>query len=268
MRIDSHVHVVDLARFPPPHGPGYRPRPDEVANADDLLATLDRHGTTHAVVVQLSGYGTDNRSILDAVRLAPHRLRAIASLDPKIPDRELDRLVAGGVVGARLNVVNLGAGVLAGAETLLQRLGDRGLVAQIQCSASLLPEFAPLLLGASGPILFDHCGLPDPARGLDDPGLRCLLRFGETGAFLKLSGAFRFSREPFPHDDLGSVLDALLASFAPDRRVWGSDWPFVAMDSAPSYSETMAVLQRWLPDPSERRMALEHTPRRLFGLDP
>ena len=97
--IDTHVHVIDASRFPPPDGPGTKPRPDERATAADLAGTLAEHGVAHAVVVQLSGYGIDNRCILDAVARSRGRWRAIVSLPPDVGAGGLDELAAAGAVG-------------------------------------------------------------------------------------------------------------------------------------------------------------------------
>jgi predicted TIM-barrel fold metal-dependent hydrolase len=265
--VDTHVHVFDAERFPPPEGPGYKPRPGERASAERLAMLLGEHGIAGAVVVQLSGYGTDNRSVLDAVAQAPGERRAIVSLPPDVNDRELDRLAAAGAAGVRFNVANLGAGAVAGHERLLAVIGERGWVAQIQCAAAALLEFGPVLERATGPIVFDHLGLPDPTAGVGAPGFQWLLAFAREReeACIKLSGGFRISRTPFPHPDLDPFVAALLAAFPAERRIWGSDWPFVACDAAPAYGQTLALLERWLPDETERRRALADNPARLFG---
>jgi predicted TIM-barrel fold metal-dependent hydrolase len=265
--VDSHVHVIDAERFPPPDGPGSKPRPGERATAGELSGILARHGVDHAVVVQLSGYGTDNRCVLDAVAQSNGRWHGIVSLAPDTSDRELDRLMSDGVVGIRFNVANLGTGAVLDHARLLAAIGERGWVAQVQCPAETLPAVGAVLEQATGPVVFDHLGLPDVAQGPDGPGFRWLLSFARKhpGACIKLSGAFRVSRRPFPHADLDLFVEALLEAFPPDRRIWGSDWPFVACDAAPSYAQTQALLRRWLPDEGDRHRALVEAPARLFG---
>ncbi len=265
--VDTHVHVIDAARFPPPEGPGYKPRSGERATADELADVLAGHGIGHAVVVQLSSYGTDNRCVLDAVAHSQGRWRGIVSLPAQVDDRELDRLTASGVVGVRFNVANLGAGAILEHARLMAAIGERGWVAQVQCPAETLPSVGAVLDRATGPVVFDHLGLPDAARGPDAPGFQWLLSFARRrpDACIKLSGAFRVSRQPFPHADLDPLLRALLEAFPPDRRIWGSDWPFVACDSAPTYAQTQTLLKRWLPDEGDQERALAEVPARLFG---
>lgn len=265
--IDTHVHVIDAERFPPPDGPGNKPRPGERATAGDLADILAGHGVSHVVVVQLSGYGTDNRCVLDAVAQSNGRWRGIVSLPTEVGDRELDRLTEDGVVGIRFNVANLGTGAILDHARLMATIGERGWVAQVQCPAETLPAVGAVLDWATGPIVFDHLGLPDVTRGLDGPGFQWLLSFARRrpGTYIKLSGAFRVSRRPFPHADLDPLVGDLLEAFPPNRRVWGSDWPFVACEAAPSYTQTQALLRRWLPDEDDRHQALVEVPARLFG---
>lgn len=263
--IDCHVHVVDPIAFPVPQGPGYKPVPSDIGTAADLRQVLAHHAIGNAVIVQLSGYGTDNACVLDAVVRSNGAWRAIVSVGTEFSDRELDALQAAGTVGVRFNVRNLGAAALVAQARLLDAMAERGWVAQIQLPAADLSEFASFLERVRAPLLFDHLGLPDIAAGVADKGFQTLRALGQTGAYIKLSGAFRVSSSPFPHPELDPFIDALLGAFAKTRRVWGSDWPFTGLAMKPSYTDTMAMLERWLPDRDERRLACVDVPARLFG---
>jgi predicted TIM-barrel fold metal-dependent hydrolase len=264
--VDTHVHVVDRTRFPYPAGPGNKPDVDAPRHA--LAAALSETGIAHAVVVQLSGYGTDNRPILDAIAASGGRYRGIAAVDPETDEATLQKLADGGIVGVRLNVVNLGRSAIADAERLLARVAERNWIAQVQCAAPALPEFSPLLKASKARLLFDHLGLPDVRRGVQERGFQTLLSLAADGAAIKLSGAFRSSDKPFPHADLDDFVAAICEAFPPQQRVWGSDWPFVACDPRPTYAETLQQLEAWVPDPAERQIVLSDTPQRLFGFAP
>jgi predicted TIM-barrel fold metal-dependent hydrolase len=263
--IDCHVHVVDPVAFPAPIGPGYKPTSADTGTASDLQRILADHAVTNAVIVQLSGYGTDNACILDAVARSNRRCRAIVSLAPDFTDADLDKLQHAGVVGVRFNVVNLGAAALIAQSRLLDAMAERSWVAQIQVPAIDLREFALFLERVRAPLVFDHLGLPQISAGASDPGFQRLLGFGRAGAYIKLSGAFRVSERPFPHPDLDPLVEALLRAFPKQRRIWGSDWPFTGLATKPRYSETLAMLEHWLPDEAERRLACTDVPARLFG---
>jgi predicted TIM-barrel fold metal-dependent hydrolase len=264
--VDSQVHVIDPLRFPVPEGRGHKPQPRDAATAEDVACVLDEHAVASAVVVQLSGYGTNNDAVLDAVARSEGRWRAVIAVPTDLTEYDLDGLTARGAVGVRFNVSNLGIGVLAGAERLLAMLGERGLFAQVQCPTARLPDIAPMLAASPATLVFDHLGCPDPAKGVEDAGFQRLLAFGRSGAVVKLSGGFRLSAAPFPHRDLDPLVDAVLDAFPRDRRIWGSDFPFVAVARRPTYRETLDLLVRWLPDDEERQLALVDNPHRLFGL--
>jgi 2-pyrone-4,6-dicarboxylate lactonase len=53
---------------------------------------------------------------------------------------------------------------------------------------------------------------------------------------------------------------------APDRCVWGSDWPQVGFWGAmPNVGELLDLLADWVPDAASRRAVLTANARRLYG---
>lgn len=265
---DCHVHIVDAARFPLPPGPGYRPRAEEHAPAECLAESLARYEVSHALVVQPSGYGFDNSALLDALERSSGRWRGIAMLHPETPERELARLGAAGVVGVRFNLTDFDRAQLDSPqiEKFLHRLRDLGWFAEIQCPCAVLEELDVLSRRGGPTLLIDHLGLPDPAGGLAQPGFSRLCRLGREGrAVLKLSGAYRASKSPPPHEELDPFAEALLEAFGPAACVWGSDWPFLGRAGQIRYEDAMNQLARWVPDQDDRRTVLWQTPSRLFG---
>jgi predicted TIM-barrel fold metal-dependent hydrolase len=265
---DCHFHVIDHTRFPFPGGQGYTPRRDESGTVDELKACMARHGVTHGLAVQPSGYGFDNAALLDALERGGGRLRGVAVVPADATMTELRRLFAAGVVGVRFNLTDFDAGGLAqeGATRLLERITGLGWFAEVQCAAADFPPVAALAERTGVRLLIDHLGGPDPRQGIDQPGFRALLRMGGTGrAVVKLSGAFRRSRAPYPHVDLDDVVRALLDAFTPQRCVWGSDWPFINWAEKPDYGNMLTLLTRWVPDQRDRRTILWDTPAGLFG---
>lgn len=264
--IDCHLHVVDPDRFPYDDGPGYKPPPHETGTADMLAATLSAHGIARALLVQPSCYGADNSAMLAAMREQPGRYKAIAVVDPSIGPNELDDLAQAGIVGIRLNVVNMGAEAVRAATPLLQDLAERGWFVELQCRASQLSKLSGPILAAGPRLILDHLAYPDTGNSPAQPGFRHALKLAQTGrVFVKLSGAFRLSRQSYPHPDLDPFARAVLESYGPERCIWGSDWPFVSANVRPSYRSTLDILARWIPDEAARRIILADAPRALFG---
>ncbi len=266
--VDCHVHVLEPDRFPYVKGAGYRPRPDEVGTLAALDAVLRADAVGGALIVQPSAYGTDNACLLDALARSGGRFRGIAVVDWTAPDRKLDDLRRRGVVGLRFNLPRTGADLLArpGARPFLKRVANLGWVVQVYATADMWPAIAPVLRESGATVVVDHMGEPDPARGLGQPGFQAVLRLGrEAGAVVKLSAPYRVSQRPFPHEDVGPFVAALLDAFGPDRCVWGSDWPFLATTQAVDYRRLLEWLGTWVPDPAVRDRVLRENPARLFG---
>jgi len=259
--IDAHVHVFDRARRDYPADAGYIPREEELRTVDDLIATLDAAGIARAVLVQPSGYGTDN-SLIAAV-IAQHRKRfaGVAVVGSGFHGADLVALRDAGIGALRINLRQSAALFSAGGiERLAAAAADTGLALHLQGDANELPELVQRLTAAHT-IVLDHLGFPDPGR--TDPQIVARLA-GDPRLVVKLSGGFRLSRQSAPFADLDRYVEAILAAFGPGRCLWGSDWPFINTSAPPRYADTLATLRRWVPDPVDRKLILCDTPSRLF----
>ena len=151
-------------------------------------------------------------------------------------------------------------------EPLFNMLADLEMFAQIQVTGDQLVALEPLIARTATRMLIDHCGRPDPAAGIDQPGFRSLLRLAETArTVVKISGLQKFSQQDYPYDDAQIFARQLLRTFGPDRCVWGSDWPFLRSTVRLDYAPLLTLLQRLIPDADARRRVLWTTPRSLFG---
>ncbi len=266
--VDSHCHVFDTTLFPYASDAAYRPPPHEAGTAAQLAAVLDAHDLSHAVLVNpTSGYGYDNGCMVAALRASSGRFRGIARVRPDADGRELTMLHDAGVVGIRLDLVGDGVDVLAhpSMPRLLAQVRERRWLVQVQCEGDQLHAARAPLRAAGVRLVFDHCGRPDAARGIDQPGFAALLEFGREGHFVKLSGPFRFVNASPARADGEPFVAALIDVFTTQRCVWGSDWPFLRMPTRMDYGPVLANLHRWLPDDRDRREVLRETPVRLFG---
>src|SRR5436309_5426219 len=226
--IDSHCHIFDTARFPYSPETPYRPPPHEAGTASQLAAVLDAHGLSHALLINpTSGYRYDNRCMIAAIRESHGRFKGIARLPPDADERRLTEL-GEGVIGIRLDLIADGVDVLHhhAMPRLLAQIRDKGWQVHVQCEADQLHVAAPALRAAQVPLVIDHCGRPDVAGGVTQPGFKALLDLGRDGHCVKLSGPFRFSGAAAPHADADPFVRALIDVFTVRRCVWGSDWPF------------------------------------------
>jgi predicted TIM-barrel fold metal-dependent hydrolase len=269
--VDSHAHVFDPGRFPLHNPQAYVPQPNECGTAREFGVVLAAHGMTHGLLVNpFAGYATDNRCMLDAIATSQGRFKGVALVGHDASDAHLRSLDEAGVVGARFNTRFSGATSLQGkeGERLLARIKALGWFAQIYFHDDEVLKLLPILDASGIRVVVDHCACPDVSRGLDQPGFQAVLELGRRGnAAIKLSGPFRYSRQPWPYDDCDAYVHALIDAFTLDNCVWGSDWPFVRMPNRLDYGPTRRLLERWLPDADDRRKVLWDAPRRWFGFD-
>ena len=265
--VDCHVHVFDPDRFPYAPDAYYVPSGSETGTLEQLRRTHDVHGVRHALLVgPNSGYGEDNRCLVDAISGGSGRFRGMGVVANTVMRAELSALRSAGVLGVTLNAALLGVEHFAGAGDLLASLADLDMIADVQVTGDQLLGLAPQLGRSGVRVLVDHCGRPDPADGLDAPGFQELLRLGREGrAVVKLSGLVKFSRRPPPHEDTWPFVRALVDAFGPGRCVWGSDWPFLRAPVRIDYGPLLVQLEELVPDHVSRRQILWDTPCREFA---
>jgi predicted TIM-barrel fold metal-dependent hydrolase len=90
------------------------------------------------------------------------------------------------------------------------------------------------------------------------------LRHGDGRCWVKLTGAYRVSTVP-GFADVGTLARAVIEA-APDRVIWGSDFPHLSFDAVDSV-KLFNLLGEWAPDEATRRRILVDNPARLYGFD-
>lgn len=232
----------------------------------DYLAMLDALGSARGVIVQTGVHGTNNDVLVDSLAQSNGRLRGIALIPEDIGDAELDRLHAAGVRGFRANLV-AGTGVQFDASRkLAARVARLGWHVQYLLDIEQFPDLDRLLGDFPVACMIDHMGRPDTRGGTDAPGFQALIRYLKSGrGWSKLSAPYRTSREAPPYADITPFAHALVAA-APDRLVWGSDWPHVMLETAmPNTGLFADLLATWVPDEAVRTRILVDNPARLYG---
>lgn len=267
---DSHMHVFDVRFAPSPHW--QRPPPSApVAAYRPLQARL---GLQRAVVVTPSTYGTDNGCTLDALAQWGGSARGVAVVAEDVADDELQRLHAQGVRGLRVNFVtpqSWGETTPRMLATLAHKVAGLGWHVQILVDPEQLLALAPLLERLPVPLVVDHLARLDPAQGTAGEAFALLGRLLDGGrCWLKLSGAYMRSAAGGPgYADTVPLAQALVRR-APDRLLWGSDWPHTT--EPPGTVDDAALvdlLGRWCGDDAATlARILVHNPARLYGFDP
>lgn len=266
-KVDAHCHVLDPARFAYPADVAYRPAGQEQGGIEQYLQVMDGYGIHHALLVgPNSGYGTDNRCLLDAIAHAPGRLKGIAFVGLDTGPEALQQLQSQGVIGVALNATVLGVEHVLRAAPLLGRAQALGLMLSLQVEHDQLAALRAVVEDSGIRTLVDHGGRPDPQRGLEQPGFQALLAMARNGrTAVKLSGYQKFSRHGPPWHDARPFVDALLDAFTLDACLWASDWPFLRAPERLDIGPLLRLVERLLPDPLDRRKLFWDSPRRWFG---
>ncbi len=268
---DCHFHVFGPAeRYP--YGSDLR-YPPPLAPVEDYLALAKKLGIERFVFVQPSAYGRDNRCMLDAMReVGIKKSRGIVDLDENASDAELERLKKLGVLGARINVspvkryeAGLAAKLLPRIERLRGRCAEIGWQLDFLAPGWLTAELMPTLAKLNVDFTLAHFGLFPAKDGVGQPGFRrllALLREGERRCWVKLTGVYRMSGAP-GFADVAPMARALIEA-APDRVIWGSDYPHLSFTDKVDSVALWNLLGQWAPDATTRRKVLVDNPQQLF----
>ena len=230
-------------------------------------------GIERGVIVQNTAYATDSRPLLDALAEAGPNYRGCAVIDETVSDAELERLAAAGVRGARFNFNKL-LKLVPSEQSFrhsIARMQPLGWHAKINATAADIIALEPLLKTLKLNVVIDHLGgLPWPDAGVREQTLRVITELLKRGNWwVMLSNGDRRSQTGYPWDDAVAVAQQFIAT-APDRMIWGSDWPhpLVTQDMAmKNDGDLIELLYRYAPSEELKRKVLVDNPAKLFGFD-
>lgn len=262
---DAHCHVFGPAHlFPFAADRAYTP-PD--AGIERFQHLQRRLGLTRAVFVQASCHGTDNAAMLDALARGGGRYAGVAMIDDTFTDADIARLHEAGVRGTRFNfVAHLGgAPDLDSFWRIVHRVAPLGWHIVLHFDAEDLPGYRHLLEQMPCPFVIDHMGRVPTADGIDQAPFRALLDvMTDDRAWVKISGAERLTADGRPpYDDVIPFARALIAA-APDRILWGTDWPHPNVRHMPDDGDLVDLLAEFAPDEATRDRILVANPERLY----
>jgi predicted TIM-barrel fold metal-dependent hydrolase len=263
---DCHMHIYDPARFPMVPSP--RVAPTNAALPQYRLLQR-RIGTTRVVVVTPRNYATQNQVTVDAIAQLAANARGVAVLHPTVTDAELKRLHDAGVRGIRFSLTDPATAVVTVdmVEPLSKRVANLGWHVQFNVEGQQIVEWADLLGRLPSQIVFDHLGHPPLPAGVQHPSHRIIRGLIDRGrAWVKLSGAYSNTRVGPPYPDATQIAQAFVKA-APERLVWGSDWPHPseAPDRKPNDAALFDLLSEWAPAEATRRRILVENPVALYG---
>ena len=260
------MHIFD-PRFPP--SPHWQRKPPQAPVAA-YRGLQQRIGTMRTVIVNPSTYGVDNTCTLDALDQLGADARGVAVVDPRVTWAELERLASHRVSGLRVNFVSPQSWGVTTPEmlaTLARKVAPLGWHVQVFAHPEQLMAMEALLACLPTPLVIDHMGRCDPAEGAAGTGadvLRRLLDGGNT--WVKLSGIYMRSRQGAPGYGDTYPLGQALVRHAPERLLWGSDWPHTTEPAGSvDDADLVDVLLAWCGDAGTLQRVLVENPARVYG---
>lgn len=267
---DTHFHV-----YGPPHAFPYvdnRLYTPPAAPIEHYLSLAGALGIERGILVHPNVHGYDNAVTFDAISKAGGRLKGMIRARGEMREDELRALDAQGICAIRFNFARhlMGKFDENDFRALTELAGSLGWVVDLHIDADLIVEHSELIRSVPAPIVIDHFGRVDATKGPEDEQFEALLRLFETGnVWVKISGADRLMARGASYDQVVVLARALIAQ-APDRIVWGTDWPhsFVFQHGhMPNDGDLANMLLDFAPDPNLRNRILADNPARLFGFD-
>ena len=262
---DAHCHIFGpVDRYP--YAP-VRPYTPPEAPLPAFKALHERIGIERAVIVNATPYGRDNTVILDAIAQSGGRYRGIANVDDGMPPSELERLGAGGIDGCRFTFLSRlgGRPDMSAFDRIVARVAPLGWHVDLYLPAADLAEMAPRLEALPVPYVIDHMGVVDASAGLEQPAFQRLLSLvrRDEKCWVKITGPERISRSGPPFHDAVAYARVLIET-APDRVLWGTDWPHPNVPYMPDDGDLIDLVPLYAPDERDRQLLLVDNPARLF----
>ncbi|MFI0408352.1 amidohydrolase family protein [Actinomadura sp. 3N508] len=265
---DAHCHLFGPGDvFPYAEDRAYDP-PD--VSKDDLRRRHDLLGLGRAIIVQSAAHGTDHSALLDALRTYPERYRGVALLTPRTTPAEVAALHRAGVRGVRVQFMpHLGPSPTPDElRAVVDLVRPYAWHVAFHISGDAVVDMFDTLRSTGMPAVIDHMARVDLATGLDGPQVGALRRLLDTGdVWVKLSAPERMSAEGPPYAD-AVELARLLAAQAPERCLWGTDFPHPNVREMPDDGVLVDLIEEIVPDEDARHRILVANPAGLADFPP
>lgn len=266
--VDAQMHMY-LPGFPAQPGGPDLPA-GSLPDANQYRAFMEWLGIDRVIITQGNAHQRDNANLLACLEEMGSVARGVAVIDPDTSESELDRLSAAGIVGVRIMDLPGGAVGLDALEAIDAKAASRGWMLAIQFDGNRILDHADRLTSLKSRWVFDHHGKFFAGVAPDGPEIKALCDLMDGGrCWFKFAGVYESSRDGGPdYADVGAF-SKVLAAHAPERIVWGSNWPHNLAKTQDAYPDDIALAETvlgWLGSEAAIRQALVDNPEELFGL--
>ena len=266
--IDCHMHFFDKSKYSAQ--PGGPPAPEDalISHYDQVRQWL---GIERLVVTQGNSYQRDNRCTLEVLEHYGNKARAIVAVDGSITDSELQWMTDLGVRGARIMDIMQGAVGLDQMLRVNQRVSNFGWSLIVQLDGREILEHQALLNNIQGNYVIDHIGKFLEPVAVQSEQFQALLRLIDTGnCYVKIAACYETSKEGYPHYSDVACLAKKLIEYAPERVIWGTNWPHLMSKTADTYPcdvHLLDLVNDWAGTEKNRQRLFVENPALLYGFD-
>ena len=262
---DCLIHVYG----PPEQYPFHplNPYRSDAALPETYIRQQEFLGLSRAVIANGAGYGADSRYLRETLERFPDRFVGVTYVEDHIKPAELKSLRSAGVIGCRFAGGPAYAHLPKVSTGIAARLADAGMhVEYLTFTPGGLAAEKDLLLQLPTTLVIDHFGKLDAGKGLNDPGFTSLLELLDTGrVWVKLSNPGFCTRADYPFAPMTPYARKLI-EHAPDRVLWGSNWPHVMKmgRAMPNDGDLVDLIAEWAPNESMRQKLMVANPSALY----
>jgi predicted TIM-barrel fold metal-dependent hydrolase len=267
--VDTHTHIFGPNAVYPfsPKRP-YSPPDAGLEMFQKLHAAI---GIERAVIVNATVHGFDNRVVTDAIAQSNGKYKGVANVNNSMSDADLKALDKAGICACRFSFLKRlgGVGDMNAFRALVERVAAIGWHVDIYLEAGTIREFVPILKALPVTYVLDHMGTISAAKGLDDPEFKALLdlQASDEKCWVKITGMERASAAGAPFHDAVPFAKKLIDN-APDRVLWGTDWPHPNVKVMPNDGTLVDLIPLFAPDSAMQRKLLVTNPEKLFKFAP
>lgn len=261
---DCHIHL---------YLPGYEAQPGgpkipELATVADYRKVQEWLSLERVVVTQPNAYQFDNRAILQGVaEIGQDRARAIVAVEPDATESQIEAFHAQGARGARIMQLPGGAVGIDKLAEVEERIRAFGWHLMVQFNGREIDNYMDTLRAIKTDYIIDHIGKFMPPVDADDARVEQILSLLDRGnAWVKICAGYEASLSGGPEYADVSPIAKQLIQHAPERVIWGTNWPHVGVprEQYPDDAEQLDVLLNWA-DENTRQKILVDNPAALYG---
>ncbi len=265
--IDTQMHAY-LPGFPSlPGGPdlpgGDLPTPAQYRQLMEWL------GIARVVVTQGNAHQRNNDNLVACLKEFGEIARGVAAVGPDATKTELDTLQEAGVVGLRIMDLPGGGTNLTHLEAVDRMASERGWMVAVQFDGSNILDHEPRLTRLRSRWVFDHHGKFFSGVTPESAEIAALKRLINTGrCWFKFAGVYESSKAGGPDFEDVAAVAREIAAYAPERIVWGTNWPHNLARRQEDYPDDAALTDTvlaWLDGEAGLKRALVDNPEELYG---